>query len=36
MDDTIGQFESTMSGVACLLAKENYDTDEYKMFFESL
>lgn len=36
MDDTVGQFASTMAGVGNALAKQKYDTNEYKLFFESL
>jgi hypothetical protein len=35
-DDTIDEFSCLMSGVAKELSKTNYDTEEYKLFHESL
>ncbi len=36
VDDTVGHFESTVAGVANSLAKHNYDTADFKLFYESL
>ena len=36
MDDTVGPFESTMAGVAKHLAKTDYTTKEWSLFFHSL
>ena len=36
LDDTIDQFVSIMAGVGEQQAKENYRTDDYEKFFESL
>lgn len=36
MDDTIDQFVSTMAGVAVHLSRDKYDTEEYRLFMESL
>lgn len=36
MDDTVGQFASTMAGVGTALAKENYFSKDFVLFFESL
>jgi len=29
LDDTVGHFESTVVGVACAIARHNYDTQEF-------
>lgn len=36
LDDTVGPFESTMAGVAKGLARHNYNTQEFKLLFQSL
>lgn len=36
LDDTIDQFNGLMAGAACQQSKGNYDTEEYKLFYESL
>jgi hypothetical protein len=36
MDDTVDQFVSLMAGAAGQLAKENYKTDTFRLFQESL
>lgn len=36
LDDTIDQFVSTMAGVGELSAKDNYRTDDFEKFYESL
>ena len=35
-DDTVDQFSSLMSGVACQLARHDYERQDYKDFFQSL
>ncbi len=36
MDDTIDQFNCLVAGVARQHAQVNYNTDEYKLFYDSL
>lgn len=36
LDDTIDQFNSLMAGVAGQLSKTDYDTEDYRLFHESL
>jgi len=35
-DDTVIQFSCLMAGVATELSKTNYDTEEYRTFYDSL
>ena len=36
LDDTIDQFNGLMAGAAGLQSKVDYDTEEFKLFYESL
>lgn len=33
LDDTVGQFESTMAGVAKVMSRQKYNQTEYEQFF---